>query len=73
MKLIAVITVVLSADRFLHKMVRSIVGACFDVARGARPPGLAQGILDDTYRGEWTWLERPRRARPRSAPGRRAG
>lgn len=49
------LTVVLSADRFLHKMVRSIVGACFDVARGARPPGLAQGILDDTYRGEWTW------------------
>jgi tRNA pseudouridine38-40 synthase len=49
------LTVVLAADRFLHKMVRSIVGACFDVARGARPPGLAQGILDDTYRGEWTW------------------
>lgn len=48
-------TVVLSADRFLHKMVRSIVGACFDVARGARPPGLALGILDDTYRGERTW------------------
>jgi tRNA pseudouridine38-40 synthase len=51
----AFVTVVLEANRFLHKMVRSMVGASFDVARGARPPGLVRGILDGSYRGEWTW------------------
>lgn len=48
-------TVVLEANRFLHKMVRSLVGAAFDVARGAKPEGLVKGILEDTYRGERTW------------------
>lgn len=49
------LVVVIEANRFLHKMVRSMVGASYDVARGARPKGLAKGILEDTYRGEWTW------------------
>jgi tRNA pseudouridine38-40 synthase len=34
------------ADRFLHKMVRALVGACFEVARGAQPAGFVQAILE---------------------------
>jgi tRNA pseudouridine38-40 synthase len=49
------ITVTLEANRFLHKMVRSIVGACFDVARGALPGNLIGEILAGTYQGERTW------------------
>lgn len=49
------LTVTLEANRFLHKMVRSIVGACFDVARGALPAGLIGEILAGTYQGERTW------------------
>lgn len=49
------LVVVIEANRFLHKMVRSIVGASFDVARKARPAGLTEGILDGSYQGEWTW------------------
>jgi tRNA pseudouridine38-40 synthase len=51
----AFLTVTLEADRFLHKMVRSIVGACFDVARGALPGSLIREILSGTYQGERTW------------------
>ncbi|MDB5102341.1 MAG: tRNA pseudouridine synthase [Fibrobacteres bacterium] len=51
----AFLTVTLEANRFLHKMVRSIVGACFDVARGALPGTLVRDILAGTYRGERTW------------------
>jgi tRNA pseudouridine38-40 synthase len=51
----AFLTVTLEANRFLHKMVRSIVGACFDVARGALPPSLIGEILAGTYAGERTW------------------
>jgi tRNA pseudouridine38-40 synthase len=52
--------VTLSANRFLHKMVRSIVGASFDVARKAQPPGLIRRILAGEFGprgggGEWTW------------------
>lgn len=49
------LTVTLEADRFLHKMVRSIVGACFDVARGALPGALIKDILAGSYAGERTW------------------
>lgn len=49
------LTVIVEANRFLHKMVRSLVGASFDVARGARPIGLLREILSGRYRGEWTW------------------
>ena len=45
----------IEADRFLHKMVRATVGACFEVARNAKPPGLVQSIFDGAYAGEWTW------------------
>jgi tRNA pseudouridine38-40 synthase len=43
------------ADRFLHKMVRSLVGACFDVARGAHSPGLVKAILKDDFQEPRTW------------------
>ncbi len=51
----AFLTVTLEANRFLHKMVRSVVGACFDVARGAHPVGLIKEILAGGFRGERTW------------------
>jgi tRNA pseudouridine38-40 synthase len=51
----AFLEVTLEANRFLHKMVRSIVGAAFDVARGAIPSGSLRCILDGTFRGERTW------------------
>ena len=47
--------VTLEANRFLHKMVRSIVGAGFDVARKALPTGLVREILTGTFQGERTW------------------
>jgi tRNA pseudouridine38-40 synthase len=49
------LVITLEANRFLHKMVRSIVGAGFDVARKAQPPGLIKKILAGTHGGEWTW------------------
>ncbi len=51
----AFLTVTLEANRFLHRMVRSIVGAGFDVARGALPAGLIRGILSGAFQGERTW------------------
>lgn len=51
----AFLEITLEANRFLHKMVRSIVGAAFDVARGAIPSGSLRLILDGTFRGERTW------------------
>jgi tRNA pseudouridine38-40 synthase len=32
------IAILVSADRFLHHMVRNIVGSVVEVGRGARPP-----------------------------------
>jgi tRNA pseudouridine38-40 synthase len=49
------LTVTLEANRFLHKMVRSIVGASFDIARGAQPGTLMKDILAGTFQGERTW------------------
>ncbi len=43
------------ADRFLHKMVRSLVGAAVEVARGARPPGLVRAILEGSFREPRLW------------------
>ncbi|MFC1586016.1 tRNA pseudouridine(38-40) synthase TruA, partial [Fibrobacterota bacterium] len=45
----------LEANRFLHKMVRSIVGACYDVARKNRSPGLIKSIFSNEFDGEHTW------------------
>ncbi len=43
------------ADRFLHKMVRSLVGAGLEVARGAHPPGLVESILEGRFQGSRLW------------------
>jgi tRNA pseudouridine38-40 synthase len=43
------------ADRFLHKMVRSLIGASFDVARGAHEPGLIRAVLEGRFDGERFW------------------
>lgn len=51
----AFLTVTLEANRFLHKMVRSIVGAAFDVGRGAIPEGSLRDILAGRFRGERNW------------------
>lgn len=37
--------ILVSADRFLHHMVRVIVGSAIEVARGARPPGWIAEVL----------------------------
>lgn len=49
------LTVTLEANRFLHKMVRSIVGAAFDVGRGAIAEGSLRDILAGDFRGERNW------------------
>ena len=51
----AIFEVRIRADRFLHKMVRSLMGASFDVARGAHAPGLIRAVLEDRYDGERFW------------------
>ena len=45
----------LEANRFLHKMVRSLVGASYEVARGAHAPGLVQIILENRFEGQRLW------------------
>jgi tRNA pseudouridine38-40 synthase len=49
------LNVTVAADRFLHKMVRSLVGASFDAARGAHPMGLVRAILEGRFVGERFW------------------
>jgi tRNA pseudouridine38-40 synthase len=39
------IAVLVSADRFLHHMVRNIVGSAVEVGRGARPPEWFADVL----------------------------
>lgn len=39
------IAVLVSADRFLHHMVRNVVGSALEVGRGARPPDWLAGVL----------------------------
>jgi tRNA pseudouridine38-40 synthase len=51
----AFLLVRIEADRFLHKMVRSLVGAALDAARGAHPPGLTAAILENRFEGERFW------------------
>jgi tRNA pseudouridine38-40 synthase len=41
----ALVAVLLSADRFLHHMVRNLVGSAVEVARGARPPEWMRDVL----------------------------
>jgi tRNA pseudouridine38-40 synthase len=41
----ALVLVVISADRFLHHMVRNVVGSAVEVGRGARPPGWLADVL----------------------------
>ena len=36
---------VLSADRFLHHMVRNVVGSAIEIGRGAQPPGWLGAVL----------------------------
>jgi tRNA pseudouridine38-40 synthase len=47
----------MQADRFLHKMVRSIVGACYDVSRKYHSPGLIKSIFEKKFEGEHTWAQ----------------
>ncbi|MGH7355133.1 MAG: tRNA pseudouridine(38-40) synthase TruA [Candidatus Rokuibacteriota bacterium] len=39
------VAILVSADRFLHHMVRVIVGSAIEVGRGARPPGWLADVL----------------------------
>jgi tRNA pseudouridine38-40 synthase len=41
----ALVAVLISADRFLHHMVRNLVGSAVDVGRGARPAGWMAAVL----------------------------
>ena len=41
----ALVAVVVSADRFLHHMVRNLVGSAVEVGRGARPPAWMREVL----------------------------
>jgi tRNA pseudouridine38-40 synthase len=41
----SVVALLVSADRFLHHMVRTIVGSAVEVGRAARPPAWLEGVL----------------------------
>jgi tRNA pseudouridine38-40 synthase len=45
----------IEGNRFLHKMVRSIVGTCYDVARKHHSAGLIKAIFNQSFNGERTW------------------
>ena len=42
----SLVAVAVSADRFLHHMVRNLVGSAVEVGRGARAPGWLAEVLD---------------------------
>jgi tRNA pseudouridine38-40 synthase len=46
----SLVTIVISADRFLHHMVRNIVGSAVEVGRGAHPPEWLSEVLDSRDR-----------------------
>jgi tRNA pseudouridine38-40 synthase len=59
----ALVALVVSADRFLHHMVRNVVGSAVEVGRGAQPPGWLAGVLagrDRTRAGAHGAGARPR-------------
>ncbi len=45
----------IEGNRFLHKMVRSLIGVSYDVARGYSLPGLMDRIMSQQFKGERTW------------------
>jgi tRNA pseudouridine38-40 synthase len=45
-----VVAILISADRYLHHMVRNLVGSAVEVGRGARPPGWLGQVLDSRDR-----------------------
>ena len=46
------VALVISADRFLHHMVRNVVGSVVEVGRGARPPRWLADVLASRDRGQ---------------------
>lgn len=42
----ALLAVLVSADRFLHHMVRNVVGSAVEIGRGARPPAWLAAVLE---------------------------
>jgi tRNA pseudouridine38-40 synthase len=46
----ALLGVLVSADRFLHHMVRNVVGSAVEVGRGARPPAWLGAVLESRDR-----------------------
>ncbi|HEX2439387.1 MAG TPA: tRNA pseudouridine(38-40) synthase TruA [Methylomirabilota bacterium] len=46
----SLVAIVISADRFLHHMVRNLVGSAVEVGRGARPPGWLAEVLQGRER-----------------------
>ena len=46
----SLLAILISADRFLHHMVRNVVGSALEVARGARPPAWLGEVLDSRDR-----------------------
>jgi tRNA pseudouridine38-40 synthase len=41
----SLVAVLISADRFLHHMVRNVVGSAVEVGRGAQPPAWLGAVL----------------------------
>ncbi len=45
----------IEANRFLHKMVRSLVGAAVEVGCGLQAPGFIRRVLSGEKNASWTW------------------
>lgn len=64
----------LEADRFLHRMVRALVGAAFEVARGRLAPGLvAERLRTAAETGTGPGASRAGTEAPRTGPGSQNG